>query len=75
MRPINQGPVSKGKFCDYCPCSNCQEGSKIMGSLPCEDGTNICECCYGEDPCGMGCQGGYPDQPCEHKPKLKKDKD
>lgn len=63
-------PVSRGKFCDYCSCSDCQGGWDLAKSLPCEDGTNICSVCYREDPCGLGCDGGWPVQPCEHKPKL-----
>lgn len=59
-------PVSRGKFCDYCKCSDCQSGWDLAKSLPCEDGTNICDVCYGLDPCGRGCEA----QPCEHKPKL-----
>jgi len=72
MRASGQG-ISKGKFCDYCTCKDCQNGGpSYLTSLACQDGTNICNICYREDPCGLGCNGGSPEQPCKHKPKLKK---
>lgn len=62
--------VSKGKFCDYCKCENCQDGEKWLRSIPCVDGTNICDVCYYLDNCDAGCGGGDPEQPCKHKPKI-----
>ena len=61
-------PISKGKFCDYCSCEDCQDGAKHLSSIPCIGGTNICDVCLYLDSCDAGCSGGDPEQPCKHKP-------
>jgi len=68
-------PISKGKFCDYCPCTACQTGDeewvRTAGrNYECADGTHICGVCLTEEPCGEN--GYFCDRfpLCEHKPKL-----
>ena len=62
-------PISRGKFCDYCSCEDCQNGNHRDRSIACENGTNICAICLYDDNCEAGCSGGKPTQPCKHKPK------
>ena len=64
-------------FCDYCQCSNCQNGVSDLYHALTENDKWICEICYCFDLCTSGPtknpNGPCEEKDCRHRPKLKSD--
>lgn len=39
------------KYCDFCTCDNCQNGTPHITHARTEDGRNICDICWRYDVC------------------------
>lgn len=59
-------------FCNFCDCTDCQNGTKLLSHAETKDGKWICDICYYYDMCTNGpdradnpCSG-----PCKHRPVL-----
>jgi hypothetical protein len=77
MRKTNRRgnePVSVGKFCDYCTCTDCQgETRSYVGTctLRMIDDTHMCDLCYTYPDCfadGENCEHYCTHGWCEHRP-------
>lgn len=55
------------KFCDYCTCSDCQNGAKYLSHAYTANKNFICDVCYSYDVCP---NGPCDDMNCEHRPII-----
>jgi hypothetical protein len=63
-------------FCDFCTCSDCQNGKSYLSHAETEDGRWICDVCFTYESCMdkqrelYGKHNGPCENDCEHRPKL-----
>lgn len=62
-------------FCDYCDCSDCQEGTKYLSHAQTSNNDWICDVCYLYDVCtadgpNRNWNGPCEDTNCIHRPLL-----
>lgn len=59
-------------FCDYCKCSDCQNGHHLLSHAQTEEENWICDVCFEYDLCTSvpGHNGPCEETECQHRPKL-----
>lgn len=61
-------------FCDFCTCSDCQNGTERLHHAQTADGSWICEICYLYDECTTGplrsSTGPCDNKDCIHRPTI-----
>lgn len=59
-------------YCDYCPCEDCQYGTKYISHAQTDNGKWICSTCFNWDLCTnvIGLHGPCEDKECVHRPKI-----